>query len=369
MMGWGTSILGYRHPVVESAVRTALERGATPSLTTTWEIEAAERLRDVVPGAHRIAFGKNGSDVLAMAVRAARAYTGREQILFHGYHGIHDWYMAGLGAVPGVPEALRETIRPFPYGDLEALRQIVQCESRGIAAVVMEPVQSDEPPPGYLEGVRRLCTEHGIVLVFDEIMTGLRLAPGGAQEWYGVRADLTVLAKCLGNGLPITALAGPDLLDQALAACHYGLTFRGEVLSLAAACATLGVLDSESVHARLRAAGERIRAAWTEAAKNAGVPVELAGPPSRMSFRLIRGEEGDERALLTLLVQECLRRGLLHHTALMISYAHTDRDVDECIETLCTAADVLGAAHAGGAVRDRLDIPLFRTWLRDEGES
>ena len=158
IMGWGPVTLGHRHPAVVRSIERALESGVLHSLLTSLEVEVAEDVRDMLPGAEGVAFGKNGSDVLALAVRMARAHTGREHVLVCGYHGFHDWYMASAPECRGIPESLRASVAPFPYADLDALAQRFALQPESIAAVVMEPTSTQLPPAGYLEGVRELCS-------------------------------------------------------------------------------------------------------------------------------------------------------------------------------------------------------------------
>ncbi|NOT32352.1 MAG: aminotransferase class III-fold pyridoxal phosphate-dependent enzyme, partial [Planctomycetes bacterium] len=233
MMGWGTALLGFAHPVVRDAITQQLELGFAPTLLSDVEIELAEEFVAMIPGAEQVAFGKNGSDVLGLAVRVARAYTKRQRILFCGYHGVQDWYMAADPECPGIPPALRELVVPFRYNRLDELEALFARYPGEVAAVVMEPTTEQLPAPGYLAGVKACVERHGAVLVFDEVITGLRLAPGGAQEYFGVRAHLACFAKCLANGLPLAALAGPRGLDSLVSSARFGLTFRGEALSLA----------------------------------------------------------------------------------------------------------------------------------------
>jgi glutamate-1-semialdehyde aminotransferase len=369
MMGWGTAILGFCHPAVDAAIRSQLERGITPTLTSPLEVEVAERLRAMVPAAEMVAFGKNGSDVLALAVRVSRAYTGRERVLFHGYHGIQDWYLASVPRCPGIPHATRALIAPLPYNDLEATRELFAREGRSIAAVVMEAANDVLPAAGYLEAVRELCESHGAILVFDEVITGLRLARGGAQEYYGVRPHLACFAKTLGNGMPLAALVGARGLDEAVGTCVYGLTFRGETLSLAAARATLDVVRTEPVIEHLWRVGTELRTRVDESARRLGVAVTLRGPAPRMTFRFEPQPRASSRALLTLFVQECLVRGVLHNSHLLPSYAHSDEVVSETARVFHEALEVVGRAIARRDVDAAIEIPPLALWFGEDGDA
>src|SRR4051794_20194030 len=188
-MALGPVMLGYAEPVVDEAIREQLRDGITFTLMHPVEVEVAERIVRMCPGAEAVRFGKSGSDAMSAAVRAARAYTGRDRVLVSGYHGWHDWYIATTTRNPGVPEAVTRLVATFPFDDLDALGEALQ--SGPTAAVIVEPSGATVPSAGYLDGVINIAREHGAVSVFDEIITGFRLAPGGAREHYGVQPDIS----------------------------------------------------------------------------------------------------------------------------------------------------------------------------------
>jgi glutamate-1-semialdehyde 2,1-aminomutase len=366
IMGWGTAVLGFSHPKVEAAIRDHLSKGLTLSLMHPIEIDVAERLCAMVPCAQKVAFGKNGSDVLAMAVRVARAYTGREKILFCGYHGIHDWYMAAVPRCPGIPRSLRDLILPFPYNDLNALEEILEANEGTVAGLVMEPVAETLPEPGFLEGVRKLTRRHGVVLIFDEIITGFRLARGGAQEYFQVEPDLACLAKCMANGMPLSALAGPPELAEAISAVMYGLTFRGETLSLAAARAVLDVIREEPVCEHLWSTGNTIREWMCDAAKRNGVPLSLHGPSPRMSFHMESVSGLSKKELLAYFIQECLAGGVLQNGNLLPSYAHDEAAIDASLKVFEQALQAVGRAMDRRSLDGLLHIPPVPLWVEEE---
>jgi glutamate-1-semialdehyde aminotransferase len=356
VMGWGSALLGFAHPAVRDAIHRQLELGFAPTLLSEVEIELAEDFVAMIPCAEQVAFGKNGSDVLALAVRLARAYTRREKVLFCGYHGIQDWYMAADPDCPGIPRSLRELILPFRYNDLDALARLFERNPGQVAAVVMEPATEQLPAPGFLEGVKACSERHGAVLVFDEVITGLRLAPGGAQEYFGVRPHLACFAKCLANGLPLSVLAGPRGLDALVSGARYGLTFRGEALSLAAARATLRVCREEPVARHVWSVGESLRRGIHEQGVRKGVPVSLAGPGPRVSFHFESLPGLSEHLQLSLFVQECLVRGVLHNGHLLPSYAHGARDVEQTLDVFEQALDAVALARLRGSADGLLHL-------------
>jgi glutamate-1-semialdehyde 2,1-aminomutase len=348
---WGPVLLGYRHPAVEEAIRSQLEAGPTLSLMHPVEVEVARLLTETVPCAEMVAFGKNGSDVVTAAVRVARAATGREVVLQHGFHGFHDWHTCLFENVAGTPRVLRSLVEPFPYNDLGALAALFERFSGRVAAVVMEPVNIDMPEPGYLDAVRELTHAQGALLVFDEMVTGLRLANGGAQEYFGVQCDLACLGKALGNGMPITALVGATEHMRHLPHVAYGMTFRGETLSLAAARATLEVIRDEPVAEQIARTGARVREGFAGLCRERGVTGRLVGPDARMTFQFegLPGAGGER--LLTLFLRECALRGVLTHGTLLPSYAHDETAVEFTLATFAGALDAIANAGHGAAGR------------------
>src|SRR5437763_1516910 len=230
-MALGPVLLGYAEPVVDDAIRRQLADGITATLMHPLEVEVAERIVALCPGVEAVRFGKSGSDAVSAAVRAARAYTGRDRVLVSGYHGWHDWYIATTTRNRGVPEIVSGLVGTFPFDDLDALEQGLRGDN--VAAVILEPSGATVPSPGFLQGAVDLSRRHGAVSVFDEIITGFRVAPGGARERYGVVPDLSCYGKALGNGMPISARHSDadvdrslDAMDEAFATMEAGDDLR-----------------------------------------------------------------------------------------------------------------------------------------------
>ncbi len=282
--GGGPVLLGYRHPAVEEAIRGQLEAGPTLTLMHPLEVEVATMLTEMVPCAEMVTFGKNGSDALAGAIRVARAATGREVIFQHGVHGFHEWFTCMVPGVIGIPKVLRALVQPFPYNDLDALGALFERHRGEVAAIVMEPIAFELPEPGYLEGLIELAHSHGALVVFDEMVTGLRMANGGAQELFGVTPDLACFGKALANGMPLSALLGRRDLMELLPRVAYGMTFRGETLSLAAARAVLGALRDQPVAPHVARVGAQVREGFERACAGTGIRARLEGHESRMTF-------------------------------------------------------------------------------------
>ncbi|MBM4201482.1 MAG: aminotransferase class III-fold pyridoxal phosphate-dependent enzyme, partial [Gammaproteobacteria bacterium] len=204
-MGIGPIILGYCHPVVDGAIRAQLDDGITFSLMHPLEVELAELLRECIPNTDAVRFSKTGCDVTSAAVRLARAYTGRERILCCGYHGWHDWYIGVTDRCAGIPDAVKALTHTVNYNDLQS---VIDAVDEDVACVILEPFVFERENGHFLSGLRELCDRHGVLLIFDEMWTGFRCAVGGAQEFLGVRSDLSLFSKAMANGMPISAITG-----------------------------------------------------------------------------------------------------------------------------------------------------------------
>ncbi|MHB0971514.1 MAG: aminotransferase class III-fold pyridoxal phosphate-dependent enzyme [Thermoanaerobaculia bacterium] len=350
VVGWGTSVLGYRRPEIDDAVRRQLSAAPTLTMPNALEVEVAERLVDIFPGAEMVAFGKNGSDAVTAAVRLARAVTRRDVILQFGYHGFHDWFAAGDPAIRGIPRSMAGLVHAFPYNDLDALRSLLHQHDGQVAAVVMEPFRSELPRDGYLEEVRMLAHSAGALLVFDEMMTGFRVARGGAQELTGVRADLTCVGKALSNGMPLSALCGPRDLMRSADAVGVDMGCRGETLSLAAARAALDIYTSEPVAARVASIGSALREGIEAAARREKVPLRLAGNPARMDIEVDDFGRLTGRAALGLFVQGCLDRGVITNGLILPTVAHDDDSVRASIAAAEESLEIVARAAQGNTV-------------------
>jgi glutamate-1-semialdehyde aminotransferase len=350
-MALGPVILGHADPRVNAAIAAQLPDGITYTLPHPIEIEVAERVVERVPGADRVRFAKTGSDATSAAMRLARAVTGRDHVLVGGYHGWHDWYIATTTRDLGVPRAVRELTGSFAYGDLDALDAALATQGGDTAAVILEPSGATRPPAGYLEAVRDRTHAAGALLVFDEIITGFRLGPGGAQERYGVLADLACFGKALGNGMPISAIAGRAELMDVLEDVFFSGTHGGEALSLAAARATLDALDT-AAYAALEAKGARLRAAveGSIASHGLGDWVVIDGEDVR-TVVAIREPTGPGEGLLarSLVQQELAKRGVLFNGNNFMCLAHSDEDLDQAADAYDAALARLADGLADGA--------------------
>ena len=288
---WGPAILGHAHPVVVKAVQEAAARGTSFGIPNPLEVELARRVKARFPSVETLRFCNSGTEACMSAIRLARGFTGRDGIVKYDgcYHGHADSLLveAGSGALTlgtpdsaGVPAALARLTHVLPFNDVEALEDLFRHRGDDLAAVILELIPANAglyvPRPGFLETLRDLCTRHGVVFIADEVMTGFRLAPGGAQELLGVRPDITCLGKIIGGGLPVGAFGGrSDIMERLapLGPVYQAGTLSGNPLAMAAGIATLDELERVNGHRRLEELGTLLDQGMADAAREAGVPV------------------------------------------------------------------------------------------------
>jgi glutamate-1-semialdehyde 2,1-aminomutase len=378
-LGFGPVILGHGHPAVVAAVAEAAAAGTTFAMTTSREIMAAERFKEAVGWVDHLRFTNTGTEATMHAIRLARAHTGRELVLkFEGtYHGAHDYLaystagsdIGSLGSrlspIPvqsssGMPEAIRSLVRVAPFNDLDAVERLFRREGHQLAAAIIEPALGNAfgilPRDGYLAGLRRLCDEYGVVLIFDEVKTGFRIALGGAVEAFGVVPDLATYAKCMGNGFPVAAVAGRDEVigSWALGGIMQAGTYSGNGVAVAATLATIGELLTGEPLKQVEAAGSALMEGIEGICQGAGVPVHLVGHPSM--FGIYFGDEapsefrdlaGHDEELYSKVVFGLIRRGALPvddaREPWFVSAAHSDEDV---AETLTAFEEALAEAKS-----------------------
>jgi glutamate-1-semialdehyde 2,1-aminomutase len=361
-MGIGPLSLGYAYDVVDAAIRAQLEDGITFSLMHPLEVEVAELVRELVPGAEGVRYSKTGCDATTAAVRLARAATGRDRVLCCGYHGWHDWYIAVTDRNAGIPQAVAALSATFGYNDLASVLDAIDDQT---ACVILEPVTFDEPRDDFLSELRRVCDQYGALLVFDEMWTGFRLALGGAQERFGVRADLACFSKAIANGMPISVVTGRrDVMALCDKDVFFFTTFGGEALSLAAAKATIGELRARRVPEQLERQGDKLKAGYNALAAELGLDYTRCVGYGCRSLVTFDARAGDPLEMKSLVQQELIRQGVLWGGFHNMSFSHSDADVDHTLGAHREALAVLRDAVAAGDVRGRLRgepvEPVFR---------
>ncbi len=367
--GIGAIILGYADPVVDAAVREQLSRGTIYSINHALEVELAEYLVDLVPCAEMVRYAKGGGEACAMAVRIARGTTGRDKILFCGYHGWHDWYLAANlsaeanlnahlfpGIDPtGVPQALSGSAIPFAYGDTNALGELLEANRDEVAAVIMEPLRSDEPPQGYLEAVAAVCREHGVVLIFDEVSTGFRHGIDGVQTKLGVTPDMAVFAKSISNGYPFGAVVGRREVMEPAARMFISSTYWSDTIGLRAALTTLQEIARRNVPPYCHALGTRLQIELNNLAQETGCPVVCRGVSvhPRLDFEVDDARLRSQMA--TLYIQEMAKRGCHGYPSFYLNAAQGDAEVEQTLEAARESFDLIAAGYEGGNIDTLLE--------------
>lgn len=368
--------LGHAHPVVLEAVRAQLGDGSNFARPSELEVQTAEDFLSFVTTAEMVKFAKNGSDATTAAVRLARAYTGRDYVAVcadQPFFSTDDWFIGTTPMNAGIPQAIRDLTLSFRYNDLDSVRALFEERPGQIACLILEAMSvACVPQPGFLAELRKLCHEHGALLIFDEMITGFRYADGGAQALTGVTPDLSCFGKALGNGFAVSALAGRRDVMQLGGFPPPGQrrvfllssTHGAEGHSLAAARAVMRVYRSEGSVAAMYRQGERLAAdvrAQIEA-RDLGAFVTLAGPGCNLVYGTRDAAGSPSQPMRTLFLQELLRRGVIA-PSFVISAAHTDADVDRTVEAVAGALDVYGKALADGVehyLESRPVQPTFR---------
>ena len=245
----GPITIGYNVEEINDAVKAQLDKGISFSLQAEAEVELAEKIIEIIPCAEMVRFVKNGGDATTAAIRLARAYTERDLVALSGYHGMHDWSIGSTENNKGIPKAISDLTKTFEYNNIESLEELFNRYPDEIAAVILEPIQANGPKDDFLQKVKELTHKHGAVLIFDEVVSGFRYALGGASEYYGIVPDMAAFGKGMGNGLPISAVAGKkEIMKQIEEGIFVSTTFGGEALSMAGSLAALEILEKPGVY-------------------------------------------------------------------------------------------------------------------------
>lgn len=373
--GVGATILGYADPDVDAAVKGAVDSGSMSTLNAPEEVALAERLVALHPWAEMARFTRGGGEAMAVAVRIARARTGRAMLAFCGYHGWHDWYLSANlaedgtldghllpGLEPkGVPRGLSGLMQPFHYNNLAELKQIASAYGTDLAAIVMEPVRESHPDPDFLQGVRDVADTTGAVLLFDEVTAGFRTNTGGIHLTLGVEPDMAVFAKALGNGYPIAAIVGREEIMQAAQDTFISSTVWTERIGPVAALAMLDKHERDHVPEHLVRIGQAVKQVWRDAAAHTGLNVHVGGldPLAHLSFA-----DDRENTQRTLFTQEMLDRGFLAGPAFYAMAAHTDVDVADYADACRDVFALIASAKATGSVEGRLRGPAAHSGFK-----
>ena len=358
--------LGYQNPVVNSAVRKQLRKGTIFSLPGKLEYDVAKQIVDLVPSAESVRFGKNGSDATSAAIRIARAFTGRKIVAVCGYHGWQDWFIGSTNRNKGVPKEISDLTKTFTFNDLVSLNQIFMSHPGNVAVVILEPMNSTWPIENFLSEIRRMCSENGAILVFDETITGFRFAKGGAQELFNVIPDLTTLGKGLANGFPLSAVVGKREIMGEMSEVFFSGTFGGELLSLAAANEVLRMYQQEDIIGQLTAAGELLNELTNEeiVENNLHDVLSLSGHPTWNFLNWRDHEAATSLEIKTYFMQECFKEGILVLGTHNVTTMHTKKIVKEIASAYSKILSRIAIKLKHNQLRDSLEVeplvPLFK---------
>ena len=363
----GTNILGYNHPEVDEAVMKIIKDGNMSTLNAPEEVELAAQLINLHPWAEMVRFARSGGEANSIAIRIARAASGKDNVAFCGYHGWHDWYLAsnladsnGLdghllpGLSPnGVPRNLKGSVHPFEYNDFDTLESLVT--SKNIGVIKMEVFRNKEPENNFLEKVRKLATDKNIVLVFDECTSGFRKSFGGLHKIYGVEPDMAMFGKALGNGYAVTAVIGRKEMMKAAESTFISSTFWTERIGSAAGIATLKVMEREKSWESITKTGEIITKQWKELAKEFDLSITTTGLAALTGFSF---KSSNSLAYKTFITQEMLKAGYLAATAFYTSTSHTREIVSGYFAALKPIFAIIKECEEGRDIISLLEGPI-----------
>ena len=367
IMGIGTNTLGYGHPEVDDAVRQVIDQGNMSTFNCPEEVYLAERLIELHPWADMVRFARSGGEANAIAIRIARAASGKEKVAICGYHGWHDWYLsANLGdesrldghLLPGlepkgVPQELKGTTFPFAYNNFEALEQLVKEHDIGI--IKMEVSRSVGPEEGYLESVRKLATEYNIILIFDECTSGFRETFGGLHKKYGVEPDMAMFGKALGNGYAISATIGRREIMEATQSTFISSTFWTERIGPTAALKTLEVMEKVQSWKQITETGNIIKQRWRQLAQSHKLPIKIGGLPALANFSI---SSPNWFSYKTLITQEMLKHGILAANSIYVCTGHTTTVLDEYFERLDRLFALIKECEESNLIQELLEGPV-----------
>jgi glutamate-1-semialdehyde 2,1-aminomutase len=371
-MGIGSAILGYAHPELTKAVSDVIKDGVNCTLNAPEEVLLAEKLLELNPFAGGVRFARSGGEAMAMAVRIARAKTGKDKVIFSGYHGWSDWYLAtnlsnknglnehlipGLDA-RGVPAGLANTAIPFTYNSVEDFEKKIK-ENPDAGVICMEGARYDFPSQEFLETVSRIAKKNNMIIISDEITSGWRLTDGGVYKINGFKPDIVVYAKAMGGGYAISAVIGTEEVMHSAQDTFMSSTMWTERVGFSAAIATIEILTREKVWMHLIKIGNQIGEGWTELAKKHGLNITVTDFKPLITMKL--HYESRNQALATLFIQEMLKRGYLSATSVYVSYAHNEKIVNNYLKAVDEVFLIIA-----NAVENNNEYELLDTKIRSD---
>ncbi len=355
MCALGPITVGYNDPEVNEAVINQVKKFASGSLQSELEVQLAEKLCEIIPCAEMVRFVKNGGDATTAAIRLARAFTGRDIVLMSGYHGMHDWSIGASANNKGVPKAVCDLTINFTYNDLEDLEKKLQ--ENEVAAVILEPIQSNGPKEGYLDRVKELTHKYGAILIFDEVVSGFHYALGGAQEVFKISPDLVAFGKGMGNGYPISAVAGrKDLLEQIEQGVFVSTTFGGDSIAMAASIATLNILSRPGYYDHIIKIGTMIRDGIQERIDkyNLNDVLSVSGMPAHCGLAFEGHGSLSYLDIQSVYSQTMIQNGILVFAIYFLNSHHTEKEAQAYLDATDKAFALIRKAVDNDSVDDIL---------------
>ena len=336
----GPVTIGYADDRVNAAIKKQLEKGISFSTPTRIEYELCKKLTQIIPGCEQVRLLKNGRDATDAAVRLARAYTGRDIILKAGYHGMSDWTVATEPNCGGIPQEIKDLSVKFKYNDFDDFTEKIR-HIGDIACVILEPIMENGTKPGYLEQVKELCQKYGIVLIYDEVVSGAHIALGGAAEYYGVTPDLTCIGKGYANGMPISAVCGRKEIMSLIETgeAFISTTFGGETLSIAAALKTIKILEQPGTYEHIWRLGEKLIRCTKNMINDFGLKdvLQVSGLPPHCGLAFNGIGSLDYLDIWSIYAQETQNVGILSLDMNFIMLSHTEKDIDMLLDATLVA--------------------------------
>jgi glutamate-1-semialdehyde aminotransferase len=355
MTALGPIILGYSYDAVNNAIRKQLDDGSIFTLPHPLEVEAAELMCQVIPGCEMAKFAKTGSDAVTAAVRAARAISGKDNVAYWGGGGVwHDWFTVITSRNQGIPKSLKNMIKLFQYNNIESLKQVLD-DDKEIGTVCMEPMMFEEPSNNFLQEVKRITHQHDAVLVFDEVQTGFRWSLGGAQERFGVQADISAWGKAMANGMPLGAISGKEEFMKVFEEIFYSTTFGGETLSLASFKATVQEMREKKVIDHIFKIGKKFGHEFNILSKENGLNITVEGLPCKIKLGFLDKDGNDSLLIRSLFCQENIENGVFFWQGPVFhTFSHSEDDLKKTSESIDKSMKVVKKAIQNDEVEKSL---------------
>lgn len=374
-MGIGACVLGYANDTIDNAVVDALRKGNMTSLNVPEEVDLAEKLIEIHPWAEMVRYARSGGEAMTVAVRIARAASGKDKVMFCGYHGWHDWYLAANlnedqaldghllpGLEPkGVPRVLTGTSLPFKFNDIEDFNKVLDKNKSSVGVIVLEIIRNDEPDKEYLEAISNAAKENGIVFIVDEITSGWRLNYGGAHLLYDITPDISVFGKTTSNGYPFGAVIGKKSVMQAAQSTFISSTYWTDRVGTVAALTTLHEMKRLQISDHLKSIGQLVQNGWKKALDKHGISHTIFGitPLSHFSF-----VHEDAQVLKTYFTQEMLKKGYLASTVLYTSLSHTNESTERYLDACEEVFERIAHLIKEGNTKEILNGPVSHSGFK-----